>query len=85
MNLNLGIEQLAANFTVVEVGDVRVWFSYTTPIAFRKVGQPLVVRENTWGPTTGKHLNRVDGGSGEAKARRVSSEEFAAKWRELGL
>ena len=80
MNIDLGIEQLAANFTVVEVGDVRVWFSYETPIAFRKVGEPLVVRENIWGPTTGKHLNRVDGGDKEG---RVSSDEFMRKFNSM--
>ena len=81
--MNVGIEQLEENFTVVEVGDVRVWFSYETPIAFRKVGEPLVVCENIWGPTTGKHLNRVDGGDKEAKAHRVSSDEFKRALEEI--
>lgn len=53
--------------------DLTVWFSYKTPVAFRKGSGPRVVRENSWGPTTGKHLNAIDGGD---KKSRVSGEEF---------
>ena len=55
---------------------VDVYFSYRTPVAFRAEGR-LVVRENTWGPTTGKHLNAIDGGSPERKKARVSGDEFS--------
>jgi hypothetical protein len=57
------------NFTEVTLGDTTIYFSYRTPIAFYGANG-LVIRENDWGPTTGKHLNyvsttakRVDGGS----------------------
>ena len=39
----------------------------------------LVVRENNWGPTTGKHLNAIDGGD---KKARLSADAFEAKYRE---
>ena len=74
--MDVKLNKLGANFTCVDLGDLSVWFSYETPIAFEVYGQPRVVRENIWGPTTGKHLNAIDGGDKEAKARRVSSDEF---------
>lgn len=55
--------------------DLEVYFSYKTPVAFRAGGR-LVVRQNDWGPTTGKHLNAIDDG---AKASRISSVEFEAQ------
>lgn len=64
------------NFTEVTMGEVTVWFSYSTPVAFMAPGYGKVVRENVWGQTTGKHLNYVDGGN---KSARVSEEAFAVR------
>lgn len=61
-----------AHSLVVKVGSLTVYFSYHTPVAFRAGGH-LVVRENDWGPTTGKHLNWIDGGD---KRSRISGAEF---------
>lgn len=65
----------AANALVFDLGSIRVWYSYKTPVAFYLLGADpaMVVRENDWGPTTGKHLNSIDGGN---KKDRVSGEEF---------
>lgn len=82
--MNIGIEQIRSNFTKINVGTVTVWFSYDIPIAFRASGE-RVVRENIWSTTTGKHLNAIDGGTKEAKARRVSSDEFDRALDELEL
>ncbi len=49
------------------------WFSYTTLVAFKTPGGPRVVIENTWGPTTGRHLNAIDDGD---KASRVDAATF---------
>jgi len=49
------------------------WFSYKTLVAFYHPTRGLVVHENTWGPTTGKHLNWIDGGD---KKSRVNAETF---------
>lgn len=66
------------NFTRVDVGDMTYWFSYKTCVAFsRHDGFAPVVRENVWGPTTGKHLNHIDGG-GYRKANRVDAGLFKA-------
>jgi len=77
------IETDGPNFTTVRVGNVLVWFSYTTAIGFQVDGKPRVVRDNRWGPTTGKHLNKIDDGD---KKSRVSGEEFQRRWdAELSL
>jgi hypothetical protein len=60
------------NSTYVVVGDLTIYFSYRTPVAFSYRGKQ-VVRQNDWSTTTGKHLNWIDGGD---KASRVSGEEF---------
>jgi hypothetical protein len=53
-----------------------LWFSYQTIIAFQGAGFGTVVHENYWGPTTGKHLNWIDCGDKEAKAKRLSGDDF---------
>ena len=63
------------NALVFSIGGVDVYYSYKTPVAFRSNGT-LVVRANIWGPTTGKHLNAIDGGDKEAKAKRVTGVTF---------
>ena len=60
-------------------GSVTVWYSYSTPVAFRVDGHNRVVRQNDWGPTTGKHLKWIDGGD---KRSRVNSETFERLWKE---
>ncbi len=50
------------------------WFSYQTLVAFN-VGNGKIVHSNDWGPTTGKHLNWIDGGD---KKRRLSDSDFKA-------
>lgn len=67
---NYGVHSLR-----VDVGELTVWFSYKTPVAFRHLGGPKIVRQNDWSTTTGKHLNAIDGG-GAAKKDRVPGVEF---------
>jgi len=54
---------------------VTVWFSYETPVAVHQHGLGIRVRQNSWGSTTGRHMNLLDGGD---KAKRLSSEDFEA-------
>ena len=56
----------------------RFWFSYHTLIAFSSHKTGFVIRENIWGPTTGKHLNWID----SDKSKRVDTETFEAKYQE---
>ena len=37
----------------------KYWFSYTTLVAFN-IGGEFHIKKNTWGTTTGKHLNWID-------------------------
>ena len=67
------------NFTAVDVGNLEVWFSYSTPIAYRVPGSGLVIRENDWSNTTGKHLTYLDGGNAAAKKERISGAKFEAQ------
>ena len=53
------------------------WFSYKTLVAFKKLGGPVVCRENEWGLTTGKHLNAISN-----KKDRVDEETFQRIYRE---
>jgi len=65
-----------ANTIAVQVGAITYYFSYRTCVAIDAPGIGLVVRENVWGPTTGKHLNWIDGG---ARASRLGAEAFQEK------
>lgn len=58
-----------------EVGDLTVYFSYKTPIAFKHPLTGLVIRSNEWGPTTGKHLNAINAD----KSKRINGREFEAR------
>jgi hypothetical protein len=73
------------NYATVYVGSLRLEFSYQTVIAFYGPNDSAV-RQNEWGPTTGKHLNAIDGGD---KASRVPGDEFerrlSAQLAKLGL
>ena len=64
------------NFTEVTIGGLTVYFSYRTPIAFYG-DEGLVIRENDWGPTTGRHLDYVS-----TTRERVSGTVFDAKLEE---
>ena len=41
---------------ILHAFDLRIVFSYETPVAFWTPGTGWVVSENAWGPTTGKHI-----------------------------
>ena len=67
----------SGNNTLVTVGDLRVYFSYSTPVAFRLDGN-LVIRQNDWSTTTGKHLNAID----SDKKIRIDSDKFEILYAE---
>lgn len=67
------------NFCRVNIAGVTLWFSYETCIAYQLPGQAWpTVRENDWGPTTGKHLNLVEGSD-----QRVPGLEFEEQLRDI--
>jgi len=57
----------------VTIGSLTLYFSYETVIAFRDGENGLQVIQNRWGPTTGKHLNLIDGGN---ISKRLPEKEF---------
>ena len=58
-----------------DAGGNSFWFSYKTLVAFQKGYGDIVVRQNDWSTTTGKHLNAIDGGN---KKARLTAAEFEA-------
>lgn len=70
-----------ANYYTATIAGLTVYYSYAEPIAFRAPGGRLVVCRNEWSVTTGKHITQTDGGSKEARARRLSGEEFTEALR----
>ena len=62
----------AENTMTLSFIGMELYYSYKTLVAFRYNGR-LVVRENDWSTTTGKHLNLLDGGD---KKSRVGAGEF---------
>jgi len=51
------------------------YFSYKTLVAFSSGGE-FFIRENDWGPTTGKHLNWIN----PNKDLRISEESFEREY-----
>lgn len=61
------------NFSRVCLPTISIYFSYRTPIAFKRPEDTdWTVRQNEWGSMTGKHLNYIDTGTGE----RLPGPEF---------
>lgn len=71
-------DNYGAHSLCVDMGNIILYYSYKTIVAFSFQGRTMV-RKNDWGPTTGKHLNKIDGGSKEARENRVKGEEFEEK------
>ena len=65
------LKQIKSNFHMITLGNLSIWFSYETPIAFNSYGQ-IFIRENDWGATTGKHLNYIS----TDKKIRMNGEKF---------
>lgn len=63
----------------VTIGELTLYFSYKTVIAYEFKNE-TIVRQNSWGVTTGKHLNAIDNGN---KKERLTSEQFEAKLNNL--
>lgn len=68
-----------SNWAHVRTPQGELWFSYRTLIAFQKKGCKQVMRENDWGPTTGKHLNTIDHGP---KSERLPAAAFEAAYHQ---
>lgn len=77
---NYSSDNYGAHSLEVNIGNLTLYFSYDTVIAFSTYETGRVVSQNDWGTTTGKHLNWIDGGN---KARRLPREQFEAQLAEV--
>lgn len=71
----VSVDTSVSNLTIVHFGDLTLWFSYKTLVAFQRGDMRPMVRENDWGPTTGKHLNMIDGGK-RRTSQRLAPQDF---------
>ena len=51
--------QGTVNKNIVYIGDLALYFSYETIVAFSTPDAGLVCRQNNWSTTTGKFLNEI--------------------------
>lgn len=56
----------------VDLGDMTIFYSYETIVAYSDGKDGLVCSENQWSTTTGKHLNWIQ----PDKKARVNNETF---------
>ena len=72
-------DNYGAHSQEINIGKVRLYFSYDTVVAFNDNGYNVVC-ENAWGTTTGKHLNWIDSGN---KKGRLPGVEFKQQLKEM--
>ena len=68
------------NTNCVSVGNLRIYFSYTTAIAFYTPKDGYVISENVWSNTTGNHLNKI---RTRRPVTRVPYDEFKKRLAEV--
>ena len=73
--VNYASSNYGAHCIRFDLPHISVYFSYRTPVAFSTAKTGLVVRQNDWSTTTGKHLNAIDNGN---KKARLTGAEFEA-------
>ena len=67
-----------ANAIVLTIGNLTLYFSYDTIVAFENENE-LVICENVFSNTTGRHLNLID----RNKKKRISYGQFVSKLEEV--
>ena len=63
------------NAKMIKLNGMTFYFSYETLVAVH-TGKELKVVQNQWGPTTGKHLNKIDGGDKTHRLEKHKFDEF---------
>jgi hypothetical protein len=73
--LNISHSQYAGpSSLLIQIEDVDIWFSYQTVVAVQTPAG-LLVSENCWSTTTGKHLKAID----PDRSKRLPRAEFEAQ------
>lgn len=67
------------NTLMMSIGSIRLYYSYKTIVAYYAPDSKLVVSENVWGPTTGKHLNWIS----RDKKIRLDRAEFVERLQSM--
>lgn len=70
--MNIKINTIKPNFTVIVIKNFTLYFSYETVVAYEDLDTPIQVSENVWTKTTGKHLNMID----PDKTKRIPYDQF---------
>jgi len=65
-------------YYIDEKPQLRVYYSYTTPVALMIDGH-LKVSQNQWSVTTARHLTWIDGGNKKARLKREEFNELVEK------
>jgi hypothetical protein len=68
-------DNYGAHTLLVDFGTLEIYYSYKTIVAFRHESTGLVVSQNQWGTTTGKHLNWIN----DDKSARIPHSELLEK------
>ena len=69
-------EVMSKNSNAVHIGKYKLFFSYNTLVAIEMNKSELLVAQNIWSNTTARMLSSIDGGSKEAKAKRVPQADL---------
>ena len=67
-------------YYIDESQNLRVYYSYTTPVALMIDGD-LKVSENCWSVTTGKHLTWIDGGMKKSRLKKEDFQKLLDKYK----
>ncbi len=65
-------DNYGVNSLMVALNKIRLYYSYKTIVAFYTTQTGLIVCENHWSTTTGKHLNWIN----PDKSKRVKYDDF---------
>ena len=74
----ISLRQVKDNFSMVTIGNLDLYYSYETIVAFRD-GHTLKGSQNVWSRTTGNHLNEI----GISKDERIKAELFDKELKEV--
>ena len=70
---------IASNMTEVDMGDVVVMFSYSTPVAALVKGDGYYRTEKKWSMTTSRHINKWLNGIKASEAPQDFFDNLTAK------
>lgn len=69
---NYSSDNYGAHTLKVDLGEIELYYSYETIVAYSDIKDGLVCSLNSWGVTTGKHLNWIE----QDKKKRKNSQIF---------